>query len=111
MEPYFRSLQGISGTLVFERTNIGGAQLRVEDYAGFTGKRILVVTGTEDIDHPRAHDGQIVEWLAEAGASAEHLYLGDIGITGNGHMMMLETNSNEIAVVLMDWLENTLHPR
>ncbi|MEV6900290.1 alpha/beta fold hydrolase [Amycolatopsis sp. NPDC051372] len=107
-DQYFRSLQGISGTVVFERTNIGGGQLRVEDTSGFVGKRILVVTGTEDIDHPRELDAEVVDWLTAAGAAAEPLYLADIGIEGNGHMMMLEDNSSEIAGVLMNWLENTL---
>jgi pimeloyl-ACP methyl ester carboxylesterase len=89
---------------MFERTNIGGVQLRVEDQAGFAGKPILVVTGTDDVDHPRALDAEIVAWLNEAGAKAELLYLGDRGIEGNGHMMMLEENSAEIAGAIMRWL-------
>jgi pimeloyl-ACP methyl ester carboxylesterase len=108
VDAYFRSLQGISGRIVFERTNIGGGQLRIEDESGFAGKRILVMTGTEDIDHPRELDGAVVDWLNAAGARAELCWLGDLGITGNGHMMMLEDNSSDIAVVLMDWLESAL---
>jgi pimeloyl-ACP methyl ester carboxylesterase len=104
---YFSSLQGISGRVVFERTNIGGAQLQVEDLSGFTDKPILVVTGTEDIDHPRELDAAIVDWLVGGGARAELLYLGDVGIVGNGHMMMLEENSSEIADRLMGWLDAT----
>ena len=30
--------------------------------------------------------------------------LADIGIRGNGHMMMLEKNNNAIAAVMLDWL-------
>jgi hypothetical protein len=30
--------------------------------------------------------------------------LGEIGINGNGHMMMLEKNSDDIAAVMRDWL-------
>ncbi|RSD11719.1 alpha/beta fold hydrolase [Amycolatopsis eburnea] len=108
VDTYFRSLQGISGRIVFERTNIGGGQLRIEDASGFAGKRILVVTGTEDIDHPREQDGAVVDWLNAAGARAELCYLGDRGITGNGHMMMLERNSSDIAGILIDWLETAL---
>ncbi|MGW5715064.1 alpha/beta fold hydrolase [Amycolatopsis sp. NPDC003865] len=105
LDAYFRSLQGISGRIVFERTNIGGAQLHIEDESALEGRRILVLTGTEDIDHPRELDGAVVEWLNKAGARAEHCWLGDRGITGNGHMMMLEDNSTEIAGIMMDWLE------
>ena len=30
--------------------------------------------------------------------------LGDVGIHGNGHMMMLEKNSDDIARVMREWL-------
>jgi pimeloyl-ACP methyl ester carboxylesterase len=108
MDSYFQSLLGIAGRIVFERTNIGGGQLRVGDTSGFSNKPVLVVTGTEDTDHSRALDGEIVEWLNRAGARAEFLYLGDLGIEGNGHMMMLEHNSDEIAKTMMNWLETSL---
>jgi pimeloyl-ACP methyl ester carboxylesterase len=107
IDAYFRSLQGISGRIVYERTNIDGVQLRVEDRSGFAGKRVLVVTGTDDIDHPRELDGRIVQWLGDGGAQAEHLYLGDIGISGNGHMMMLEDNSSQIAAVIDRWIDGS----
>jgi pimeloyl-ACP methyl ester carboxylesterase len=107
-DTYFRSLQGISGRIVYERTNIGGGQLRIEDESGFADKQILVVTGTEDIDHPKDLDAAVVAWLNRAGARAEALYLGDVDVVGNGHMMMLERNSTQIAGLLMDWLEGSL---
>ena len=47
----------------------------------------------------------IVDFLAQAGATIEHLRLEDVGIHGNGHAMMLETNSDEIAQVIQDWIE------
>jgi pimeloyl-ACP methyl ester carboxylesterase len=110
-DAYFGSLLGISGRVMFERTNIGGVQLKVEDVAGFAGKPILVVTGTDDVDHPRALDAEIVSWLNEAGAKAQLLYLGDQDMEGNGHMMMLEENSAEIARAIMRWLDAEAGPR
>jgi hypothetical protein len=62
------------------------------------------VTGTDDVDHPRDLDADIVDWLRHSGAKSEHLYLADRGIIGNGHMMMLEKNSREISNVLLNWL-------
>jgi pimeloyl-ACP methyl ester carboxylesterase len=47
----------------------------------------------------------IHEYLAQAGASIEHLRLEDAGIRGNGHMMMSEKNSDEVAALLAQWLE------
>jgi hypothetical protein len=51
-------------------------------------------------------DKPIVDWLNQNGAKAELIMLGDRGIKGNGHMMMLEVNSNQIAELLIGWLEN-----
>ena len=34
--------------------------------------------------------------------------LGDVGIHGNGHMMMLENNSHEIGAVISGWLTEKL---
>ena len=35
----------------------------------------------------------------------EFIKLADIGIRGNGHMMMMEKNSDDIARVIADWLD------
>ncbi len=45
------------------------------------------------------------DYLAQAGATIEHLRLEDAGIRGNGHMMMSEKNSDEVAAVLAQWLD------
>jgi hypothetical protein len=37
--------------------------------------------------------------------------LGDVGIRGNGHMMMLEKNSDDIAGVMRDWLLKAVPPK
>jgi len=36
--------------------------------------------------------------------------LADIGIHGNGHMMMMEKNSDQIAKVIVDWMEKAVAP-
>ena len=33
-----------------------------------------------------------------------HIHLVDFGIHGNGHMMMIETNDQAIAAVMVNWL-------
>ena len=40
------------------------------------------------------------------GAEADFIYLGDLGITGNGHMLMLERNSDALAQLIIDWIES-----
>ncbi len=102
---YAGSLRPIPPKLWLERQNIHGSQLRVSDPQKLAGKRILVITGTDDLDHPREVDGAIVTWLNQQGAKADFCFLADRGIVGNGHMLMLEQNSDEIAGIILDWLE------
>jgi hypothetical protein len=54
---------------------------------------------------PRASDGAIVTWLNANGAEADFCFLADRGILGNGHMLMLEDNSDAIADIILEWLE------
>jgi hypothetical protein len=84
---------------------VHGGQLRVADPQKLAGQRVLVITGTADLDHARDVDGAIVTWLNTNNAEAEFCFLGDRGIVGNGHMLMMETNSDETAGIIMTWLE------
>ena len=102
---YMASLDPIPPRLMLERRNVGGSQLRVEDFGKFRDKRILVVTGADDHGHPRDVDEPIADWLNANGARADFLYLPDRGIDDNGHMLMLEANSDTIARLIIDWLE------
>ena len=103
---YAAGLNPIPARLLLERRNVGGAQLRVKDFTKFRDRRVLVLTGTEDLGHPRAVDEPIADWLNANGASADFIYLGDQGITGNGHMLMLEDNSDAIAQLIIDWIKS-----
>lgn len=105
VDHYQHTLQPIAPRLVYERQNIASQQLRVENAAYFQGKPILVTTGSDDTDHPRELDGAIVEWLKTLGACADFDYLPASGIMGNGHMMMMEANSDEIMTRILAWLE------
>jgi pimeloyl-ACP methyl ester carboxylesterase len=103
---YSSSLTPIPPRLLYQRRNIRGSQLKVTDLSNYRGRRILVMTGTADADHPRKLDESIVDWLNQNGAKADFIYLGERGIVGNGHMMMLEKNSDALAEQIMAWIEN-----
>ena len=105
---YRAGLMAIPPRLIYQRQNVDGSQLRVNDVANFRNLPVFMVTGEHDIDHPRDVDGAIADWLAEIGADVEFRFLSDHGINGNGHMMMLEDNSTELAGQIADWLENAL---
>ena len=108
LETYTAMLQPVAPRLIYQRQNVEGSQIKVSDTSGFRGKPVLIVTGEHDIDHSREVDGAVAEWLAEAGADIEFHYLADHGIGGNGHIMMVEDNSDEIANLIADWLDRTL---
>jgi pimeloyl-ACP methyl ester carboxylesterase len=97
--PYCQSIVPESARLFNERFNIGGRGLRVNDPASLASVPILVVTGEHDPRHPRALDEATAHYVG-----AEFVWLPDHGITGNGHMLMIEDNSAEIAQLLLAWL-------
>jgi pimeloyl-ACP methyl ester carboxylesterase len=49
-----------------------------------------------------------VEYLRQAGVPVTFIKLADLGIRGNGHMMMMEKNSDAIAQVIADWLDKAV---
>ena len=73
------------------------------------GKPALMVFGDfiEQSAHWRAladhADASIAAWNA-AGGQAERLDLPALGIRGNTHMMMMDTNSEQVFRVVLDWL-------
>ncbi|KAF3491255.1 uncharacterized protein GIQ15_00772 [Arthroderma uncinatum] len=65
--------------------------------------KMLVVTA--EASYHRPTDWCVVKYLRQAGVSAEHIQLGEVGIRGNGHMLFLESNSDDIAALLRGWIE------
>lgn len=63
---------------------------------------VAIVTG--EATWMRDANAQAAAFLADQGFGAEHILLEQHGITGNGHMLMSETNSDQIAALLIDWL-------
>ena len=47
-------------------------------------------------------------YLKQAGVATDFIRLADVGIRGNGHMMMLEKNSDDIARVMDEWITRQL---
>jgi hypothetical protein len=45
------------------------------------------------------------QFLRDAGVPHDHIRLADLGIQGNGHLMMLEQNSREISATIIAWLD------
>jgi len=70
---------------------------------GLVGLDVAVVTGGASAWF-RETAPQMVEFLRDAGAHAEHLDLAAHGVLGNGHAIMLERNSDEAIVPVLAWI-------
>src|SRR5262249_47422124 len=67
---------------------------------------IAIVTGEASFHGPYEHC--VVKFLQQAGVHPTWLNLGAMGIHGNGHMMMLEKNSDQIADRIEKWARKAL---
>jgi pimeloyl-ACP methyl ester carboxylesterase len=74
--------------------------LKIRDPNNLRNHRILFVTGDHDPRHPRTLDEATAAYLG-----AEFVWLPDRGIDGNGHMMMIEHNSDDLAAMILGWLD------
>jgi pimeloyl-ACP methyl ester carboxylesterase len=79
---------------------------RKRKLVNLAGTPILIVTG-EASPHA-AYDHGTAAFLRDAGVENTHIRLEDHGITGNGHMMMYEKNSEEIASLVADWMDKNV---
>ena len=66
------------------------------------GIPILILTSESSYHAP--YDHCTVKFLEQAGAHPAYVRLSEAGIHGNGHMMMLEKNSADIAAMIVRWL-------
>ncbi|MUL44312.1 alpha/beta fold hydrolase [Streptomonospora sp. PA3] len=85
----------------------GPAQARAADPAtlripALAGVPVAVVTG--GASHFADFAPEVVAFLTAAGARAEQLHLPDHGITGNGHGLTLEANSDRTITPVLDWI-------
>lgn len=76
------------------------ADLRLPNLAGLP---IAVVTGETSAFAPASPP--IVERLRAGGAAAELLHLPHFGITGNGHGLIYELNSDAALQPVLRWLQ------
>jgi pimeloyl-ACP methyl ester carboxylesterase len=74
-------------------------------------QKVPILVVTSEASYHRAYDHCTVKYLEQAGVPVQWIKLADIGIHGNGHMMMLEKNNMEIAGVMSHWIEKALPSR
>ena len=70
------------------------------------GIPILIVVSEASYHAP--YDHCTSRFLEQAGVANDFVRLADVGIRGNGHMMMLEKNNREIAAFLEGWVRENV---
>jgi pimeloyl-ACP methyl ester carboxylesterase len=103
VDAYSKLLTHTGKQLLYQRLNVRGSQVCLQDPKSLLRMPVLIVTGDQDLEHPKQTDQGLAEWLSGYGADVKFLWLPDHGIVGNGHMMM-ERNSEQIADLVLDWL-------
>jgi hypothetical protein len=64
---------------------------------------ILIVMS--EASYHASYDHCTAAYLTQAGVKNTYIRLADVGVHGNGHMMMLEKNNMAIAGVMAGWLD------
>ncbi len=82
---------------------MGGRARRLPNLAGIP---IAIVSG--QASYHATYDYGTSRFLTSAGVENDHIKLVDLGLKGNGHMMMLEKNNHEIADQLLEWLNRNV---
>ena len=67
-------------------------------------KNIPILVLTSESSYHAPYDHCTVKYLQQAGAKPSFIKLADLGIKGDSHMMMIESNSKAIAAVIAKWL-------
>jgi pimeloyl-ACP methyl ester carboxylesterase len=66
----------------------------------------VIVTG--EASFRATYDHCTSKFLTQAGVPNVHLRLESVGLHGNGHMMMMEKNSSEVAGAIAKWIETNV---
>ena len=66
---------------------------------------VPILSMSADGTYHRVFDACIPKWLNQAGAQTDFFRLEDVGISGNGHMMQLELNSDDIIEFIHEWIQ------
>ena len=68
-------------------------------------KNVPVMVMSAEASYHMTYDHCTVKYLNQAGVKTEFVPLGEKGIHGNGHMVMIEKNNLDIARLIDEWLQ------
>lgn len=99
----------IKQTVAATSSNLTSCVLQADDpvprqLVNLASLPILLVTA--EASYHAAYDHCIMNFYRQAGCSkTEHLELAKAGVHGNGHMMFLEKNSDDVQQLLHEWIQ------
>jgi pimeloyl-ACP methyl ester carboxylesterase len=73
-----------------------------------TLQRIPIVIVASEASYHAGYDHCTAKYLTQAGVANTFVRLEDVGIHGNGHMMMIEKNNAKVAAFLESWISRNV---
>ena len=67
--------------------------------------KVPILILQSEASYHASYDHCTAAYLTQAGVKNTFIRLADMGVKGNGHMMMLEKNNMAIAAVMAGWLD------
>lgn len=109
------STTGIKGLIQIEPVGCNAAVYTDQQIETLATVPILIMFG-DHLDTPSflnwvsifADCEAFIDRVNDAGGNAQMLYPPDLGIFGNSHMIMNDKNSDQIADLLMDWIDENV---
>ena len=105
-----RPVSAAEFTLVDVATQDGGAPLKMQQeparqLPNLVNVPIAIVTAERSFANTPAGDAGTVAFLRQAGClRVDHLVLPELGIHGNGHLMMIERNNDMVLDIVTGWI-------
>ncbi|OAA34654.1 alpha/beta-hydrolase [Beauveria brongniartii RCEF 3172] len=93
-----------AGFIFKEKLTHGEGTMRVRKLANLAQMRHVIITG-EASSHSE-YDGSTMHFMQQAGLTVDCGFLERYRTYGNGHLMFLEENSDEVAAHIMRWIQN-----
>lgn len=89
--------------------NLVKCMLQAEPARKLTNLQNLpVLVFAAEASYHAAYDHCTAKYLKQAGVKADFVRLENVGIKGNGHMVMIEKNNIEIAAMIAGWLDRNV---
>jgi pimeloyl-ACP methyl ester carboxylesterase len=94
------SMIGIPPTVVLQKIGVLSGFPRIEDSSNFQGLNVSIIAGDRDPAHTRTVEENTQRLLESWGASVRMNWLPDEGVSGNGHFLYSEDNSDELLAII-----------